>query len=58
MEENEYIELQNLLTKLRVEALKELSDRNIVTKCRDRDVKMIRYVDWLRANMFLKIKEE
>lgn len=55
MEEKDYIELQNLLVKLRIAALKEISDPNLIPKFRDRDMKIIRYVDWLRNNTIISI---
>jgi len=55
MEEKDYIELQNLLVKLRIAALKEISNQNLIPKIRDRDMKIIRYVDWLRNNTILTI---
>ncbi len=55
MDEKDYIELQTLLVKLRVAVLKEISNPNLVSQCRDRDMKIIRYVDWLRNNTILQI---
>lgn len=55
MEEKDYIELQNLLVKLRIAALKEISNPNLIPKSRDRDMKIIRYVDWLRNNTIISI---
>ena len=55
MDEKDYIELQTLLVKLRVAALKEISNQNLISKFRDRDMKIIRYVDWLRNNTILQI---
>lgn len=55
MDEKDYIELQTLLVKLRVAALKEISDPNLIPKFRDRDMKIIRYVDWLRNNTIISI---
>ena len=57
MDEKDYIELQTLLVKLRVIALKEISNPNLVPQCRDRDMKIIRYVDWLRNNAIIYIQE-
>ena len=48
MDEKDYIELQTLLVKLRVIALKEISNPNLTAQIRDKDMKIIRYVDWLR----------
>ena len=55
MDEKDYIELQTLLVKLRVAALKEISNPNLVPQFRDKDMKIIRYVDWLRNNTILRI---
>lgn len=55
MEEQDYINLQTLLAKLRVSCLKEISDPNIDSKIRDKDMKIIRYVDYLRNNIVLKV---
>ena len=56
MSENDYIELQNLLTKLRVILLKEISDSNLKMKYRDKNLKMVRSIDNLRKNTPLIIK--
>lgn len=60
MEEDEYIQLQTLLSKLRVYLLKEISHSNLVQKYRDMDIKMIRSIDDLRKNapVILKGEEE
>lgn len=50
MNEQEYIELQDLLTKLRVFLLKEISSPDLRTNRRDMDIKMIRSIDNLRKN--------
>lgn len=55
MEEQDYIDLQTLLAKSRVACLKEISDPNIDPKFRDKDMKIIRYVDYLRNNTILYI---
>ena len=53
MKEKEYIELQNLLVKLRVEQLKELDNKDL--KKRDKIVKNIRSIDILRKNVEVKL---
>lgn len=53
MKEKEYIELQNLLVKLRVEQLKELDNKDL--KKRDRIVRNIRAIDILRKNVEVKL---
>ena len=58
MDEKDYIELQTLLVKLRVIALKEISNPNLIAQSRDKDMKIIRYVDWLRNNTILQIYGE
>lgn len=58
MGEEEYVELQNLLTKLRVVALKELGFNGIDTRYRNQLIKIVRKVDWLRNNILLKINNE
>lgn len=50
MEEEEYVTLQDLLVKLRIFVLKELSDPNLASRSRDIDIKMIRSIDTLRKN--------
>lgn len=55
MDEKDYIELQTLLVKLRIAALKEISSPNLVPQFRDKYMKIIRYVDWLRNNIILQI---
>jgi len=55
MDEKDYIELQTLLVKLRIVALKQLSIPNLTDQFRDKDMKIIRYVDWLRNNAILTI---
>lgn len=55
MEAEEYIQLQTLLAKLRVVCLTEISDINLSSKSRDKDMKIIRYIDFLRNNANLKI---
>lgn len=58
MEEQDYIDLQNLLTKLRVHLLKEISNPNLIQKYRDIDIKMIRSIDNLRRNTPIIVKME
>ena len=53
MKEKEYIELQNLLVKLRVEQLNELDNKDL--KKRDKIVKNIRSIDILRKNVEVKL---
>lgn len=58
MEEEDYINLQNLLIKLRVHLFKEISDNNLKPKYRDKDIKMIRNIDNLRNNVPIMINEK
>lgn len=55
MEEEEYIQLQTLLAKLRVAAMKEYGDIETPTKIKEKDLKIIREIDYLRNNTILKI---
>lgn len=57
MEEQDYIELQTLLAKLRVSCLKEIGNPEIESSERERNFKMIRYIDHVRNGMPLKLKE-
>lgn len=54
MNEDEYIQLQTLLIKLRVASLKRIGDENLNSKIRDNEMKIIRYVDWLRNHITLE----
>ena len=58
MKENEYIDLQNLLTKLRVQNLKLIGDLNVEQSTRDKLYRMIRYIDFIRNNATFEIGEE
>ena len=58
MEEQDYIDLQNLLTKLRVHLIKEISNPNLIQKYRDIDIRMIRSIDNLRKNTPVIVKME
>ena len=58
MEEDEYIQLQTLLIKLRVASLKMLGNENLIPKIRDNEMKIIRYVDWLRNHITFKERED
>ena len=55
MDENDYIELQTLLAKLRVVAMKEMADPNVITKVKQKDLKIVRNIDYLRNNAILHI---
>lgn len=68
MEESEYLELDILLSKLRVFCLKSLAEdgvcRNVDERIRkmqraenERNIKLVRNIDFLRRNMPLKAGE-
>lgn len=48
MEEDEYIQLQTLLVKFRIVAMKEMGDTKTTTKTREKDLKIIRHIDYLK----------
>lgn len=56
MEEQDYIELNTLLARLRVNCLKNLSNE-IESTQRERSLKLIRNIDNIRNNMPLKVGE-
>lgn len=58
MGENEYIQLNNLLTQYRVKCLKEYSMNNRDTKYRQKILSQVRSIDNLRKNMILIVDEE
>ena len=58
MEEDEYVQLQTLLIKLRVTALKKIGNENLIPKIRDNEMKVIRYEDWLRNHITFEEKEK
>ena len=58
MKEKEYIELQNLLSILRVETLKRLGDNNLTMTERDRNIKVLRATDILRYKVTVEIEEQ
>lgn len=55
MEEEEYIQLQTLLAKFRVVAMKEMGASDTPTKIREKDLKIIRNIDYLRNNTILNL---
>ncbi len=55
MEEQDYIELQTLLSKLRVAAMKEMGEKDTTTEIRQKDLQIIRRIDYLRNNLILKL---
>lgn len=58
MEEDEYIQLQTLLAKFRIVAMKEMGDAKTTTKTREKDLKIIRHIDYLRNNTILNLYGE
>ena len=58
MNEQEYIELQKLLAKLRVECLKEAGNIETDSSVREKLFKIIRNVDNIRKFMPLKIDQK
>lgn len=57
MEENDYIELNTLLAKLRVNCLKEIGNPDIDYKIREKNYKLIRNIDNIRNYMPLKLED-
>lgn len=57
MEEQDYIELQTLLAKLRVFCLKELGNPEVTTKEREMNFKLIRSIDNIKNKAPLKINK-
>ena len=55
MNEEDYILLQTLLTKLRIVAMKEYGDTRVDTKTREKNLQIIRKVDYLRNNITVKL---
>ena len=55
MEEQDYIELNTLLAKLRVICFKEIGNPNVDTKAREKNFKLVRNIDSIRKQMPLKI---
>ncbi len=54
MDEQDYVDLQTLLAKLRVICLKEVGNPDISTTDRERNFKLIRNIDNIRNKMPLK----
>ena len=57
MEEQDYMELQILLSKLRVECLKELGNKESNSTNRGKAIKLIRNIDKIKANAPLKTED-
>lgn len=58
MEEQDYIELNTLLAKLRVVCFKEIGNPDLTTKERERNYKLVRNIDSIRKQMPLKIEKQ
>ena len=58
MGEDEYIQLQTLLAKFRIVAMKEMGDTKTSTKTREKDLKIIRHIDYQRNNTILNLYGE
>lgn len=58
MDEKEYIELQNLLTKLRVKNLKMIGLPKTDQSGRNKYYKIIRCIDFIRNNALVEIEGE
>lgn len=57
MKEKDYITLQTLLAKLQVEAMKEMGAADTPMKIREKDLRIIRNIDYLRNHAMLDIKD-
>ena len=55
MEEEDYIQLQMLLVKFRVVTMKEYGAKGTPQKIREKDLKIIRNIDFLRNNTILNL---
>lgn len=57
MEENDYIELQTLLAKLRVFCLKQIGNEETTSSEREQNYRLVRNIDNIRRKMPLKLSE-
>ena len=55
MEEQDYVELNTLLAKLRVVCFKEIGNPETSTPDRERNFKLVRNIDNIRRQMPLKV---
>lgn len=55
MEEDDYIQLHTLLAKFRVVAMKEYGAEDTPVKTRQKDLQIIRRIDYLRNNTILSL---
>ncbi len=58
MNEEDYISLQTLLSKLRIAVMKEMGDSNTSTRVREKDLKIIRNIDCLKKCRFTEKLEQ
>ena len=58
MEEEDFIKLNDLLTKYKVNCLKNYANTNLSPKIRERYIKQVRYIDYIRKDMPLEVYEE
>ena len=57
MDEQDYIDLNTLLAKLRVVCLKEIGNSEIKTRDREKNYKLVRNIDNIRRQIPLKVGE-
>lgn len=57
MNEQDYVELNTLLAKLRIICFKEIGNPNTDVKEREKNYKLVRNIDNIRKQMPLKIEE-
>ena len=57
MNEQDYVELNTLLAKLRIVCFKEIGNPNTDVKEREKNYKLVRNIDNIRKQMPLKIEE-
>ncbi len=57
MEEQDYIELNTLLAKLRVFCFKEIGNPDTITSEREKNYRLVRNIDYIRKQMPLKVGE-
>ena len=57
MNEQDYVELNTLLAKLRIICFKEIGNPNTDVKVREKNYKLVRNIDNIRKQMPLKIEE-
>lgn len=58
MDEKDYIELQTLLTKLRIVCFKTIGNPNTITRIREENYRIVRNIDYIRRVMPLKLDME